>query len=181
METNDLNNLVQAASKGDADSFSRLCGQYYPAMVAIAYSRLSDKDLAEDAAQESFYIAFRDISRLKKADLFVMWLAGICRNISSDMAKKRKRNEHIQLEDCEIHSNEKVEQNNNDELVKDIVSKLPLKSKEVVLLKFYNKLSYEEIARVLGISQEAVNGRLRRAKKFIAKELSRLDSIEVDL
>ena len=181
VETNDLNNLVQAASKGDADSFSRLCTRYYPAMVAIAYSRLSDKDLAEDAAQEAFYIAFRDISRLKNADLFVRWLARICRNISSDMAKKRKRNEHIQLEDCEIHSSEKVEQSNYDELVKDIISKLPLKSKEIVFLKFYNKLSYEEISKVLGISQEAVNGRLRRAKKFIAKELSRLDSIEVDL
>ena len=181
MEKNDELILIQAASKGDAESFSRLCTRYYPAMVAIAYSRLSDKDLAEDAAQDAFYIAFRDISRLKKADLFVRWLAGICRNISSDMAKKRKRNEHIQLEDCEIHSNEKVERSSHDELVKKIVLKLPSKSKEVVFLKFYNKLSYEEISKVLGISQEAVNGRLRRAKKLIAKELSKYDSVEVEL
>ena len=181
VETNDLNNLVQAASKGDADSFSRLCTRYYPAMVAIAYSRLSDKDLAEDAAQEAFYIAFRDISRLKKADLFASWLAGICRNISSDMAKKRKRNEHIRLEDCEIHSNEKTQDGNCDEAVRSIITKLPEKLREVIFLKFYNKLSYQEISNMLGISLEAVNGRLRRAKKLIAKELGRIDSVEVDL
>jgi DNA-directed RNA polymerase specialized sigma24 family protein len=88
VETNDEINLVQAASNGDADSFSRLCAHYYPALVAIAYSHLSDKDIAEDAAQETLYIAYRDISKLKKADLFVSWLTRICRNISSDMANK---------------------------------------------------------------------------------------------
>ncbi|MBN1973979.1 MAG: RNA polymerase sigma factor [Sedimentisphaerales bacterium] len=181
METNDLNNLVQAALKGDADSFSRLCGQYYPVMVAIAYSQLSDKDLAEDAAQETLFIAYLDISKLKKADLFISWLTRICRNISSDMAKKRKRHEHIRLEDCEIHSNEKIQDENCDEVVRSIITKLPEKLREVIFLKFYNKLSYQEISNVLGISLEAVNGRLRRAKKLIAKELGKIDSVEVDL
>lgn len=181
VETNDLNNLVQATSKGDADSFNRLCAQYYPALVAIAYSQLSDKDMAEDAAQEALYIAYRDISKLKKADLFVGWLTKICRNISSDLAKKRKRHEHVQLEDCDIHSNEKARQENCDEVIRSIITKLPEKLREVIFLKFYNKLSYQEISNVLGISLEAANGRLRRAKKLIAKELSRQDSVEVDL
>lgn len=181
VETNDQINLVQAASKGDADSFSRLCTQYYPAMVAIAYSQLSDKDLAEDAAQEALFVAFRDISKLKKADSFVSWLTRICRNISSDIAKKRKKDEHIRLEDCEIHSNEKTQDGNYDEVVRSIIAKLPEKLREVIFLKFYNKLSYHEISNVLGISLEAVNGRLRRAKKLIVKELSRYDSVEVDL
>ena len=51
VETNEEINMVQAALKGDADSFSRLCTRYYPVMVAIAYSQLSDKNLAKDAAQ----------------------------------------------------------------------------------------------------------------------------------
>ena len=181
VEKNDELILIQAASKGDADSFSRLCEQYYPAMVAIAYAQLSDKDLAEDAAQEVFYVAFRDISKLKKADLFIGWLTKICRNISSDMAKKRKRDKYIQLEDCQNHSNEKAGQDYYNEILSGIISGLPLKAREVVFLKFYNKLSYQEISNLLGISQEAVNGRLRRAKKLIAKELSRHDSVEVEL
>jgi DNA-directed RNA polymerase specialized sigma24 family protein len=50
-------NLVAAALKGDAESFSRLCEQYYPALVAVAYSQLSDRGLAEDAAQEALLTA----------------------------------------------------------------------------------------------------------------------------
>ena len=78
--------LVRAALNGDADSFGRLCERYYPAMVAIAYSRLSDRDLAQDTAQEAFFVAFRNISKLKKESHFSRWVAGICRNIASDMA-----------------------------------------------------------------------------------------------
>jgi len=181
VEKKDEINLVQAASKGDVDSFSSLCAQYYPALVAIAYSRLSDKDLAEDAAQETLYIAYRDISRLKKSDLFVSWIMRICRNISSDMAKKRKRNNYSQLEDCEVHSKEQTQNEYYDEILRIIIQGLPLNAREIVFLKFYNKMSYQEISEVLGISLEAVNGRLRRAKKLIAKELSRLDSVEVVL
>jgi len=173
--------LLKAVLNGDADSFSRLCERYYPAIVAIAYSRLCDRDLAEDAAQEAFYVAFRDISKLKEANHFGRWLTKICRNISSDMAKARRRDKLIAVEDFELHSNEKTEQENYDEVVRSIISKLPLKAREVIFLRFYNKLSYQEISNVLGISQEAVNGRLRRAKKNIAKELHRQASLEVDL
>ena len=173
--------LLKAALNGDADSFNRLCERYYSAIVAIAYSRLSDRNLAEDAAQEAFYVAFRDISKLKEANHFGRWLTKICRNISSDMAKARRRDKLIAVEDFELHSNEKTEQENYDEAVGSIISKLPLKAREVIFLRFYNKLSYQEISNVLGISQEAVNGRLRRAKKLIIKVLGRHDSVEVDL
>jgi RNA polymerase sigma-70 factor (ECF subfamily) len=73
--------LVRAASRGDVDSFSRLCERYYSVIVAIAYSQISDRGLAEDAAQEAFFVAFRDISKLKKVSHFGRWLTKICRNI----------------------------------------------------------------------------------------------------
>jgi len=69
--------LVRAALNGDADSFGRLCERYYSAMVAIAYSRLCDRDLAEDAAQEAFFVAFRNISKLKKKRHFSRWAPGM--------------------------------------------------------------------------------------------------------
>jgi RNA polymerase sigma-70 factor (ECF subfamily) len=163
--------LIQAALNGDADSFNRLCEQYYSAMVAIAYSRLSDRDLAEDAAQEAFYIAFRDISKLKEPNHFGRWLTKICRNISSDMAKVKTRDKLIPIRDCEAPSRDDDKQDSYVEMVRSIISKLPSKAKEVIYLRFYNKLSYQEISNVLGISQEAVNGRLRRAKKLIIKKV----------
>ncbi len=181
VKDNTEQNLVQAASNGDADSFSRLCERYYSAMVAIAYSQLGDRGLAEDAAQEAFFVAFRDISRLKKANHFGRWLAQISRNIASDMAKKRKRDKLIPIEDYDSVSNDEDKQDNNVEAVRRIISGLPVKLREVIYLRYYDKMSYQQISNLLVISQEAVNGRLRRAKKLIARKLLRKGSVEVKL
>ncbi len=86
-------NLVAAAARGDAESFSRLCEQYYPALVAIAYSHLADRGLAEDAAQESLLAAYRGISALKEPARFAGWLATICRNTAIDMAKTARQDQ----------------------------------------------------------------------------------------
>jgi RNA polymerase sigma-70 factor (ECF subfamily) len=173
--------LVRAALNGDADSFGALCERYYCSMVAIAYSRLSDRDLAEDAAQEAFFVAFRHISKLNKENHFSRWVAGICRNIASDMAKARIRNKVLSIQDCEPLSKDQAKEAGDVEIVRSIVAELPVKMKEVVFLRYYNQMSYQQIADVLGISQEAVNGRLRRAKRTVARELRRRASLEVEL
>ncbi|MDD5328170.1 MAG: RNA polymerase sigma factor [Phycisphaerae bacterium] len=172
--------LVQAALDGDSESFSRFCERYYSAIVAIAYSRLSDRNLAEDAAQEAFLVAFRNISQLKKASHFGRWLAKISRNIASDMAKARRRDKLIPIEDCDSVSNNRDEQDNVD-VVRRIISGLPVRIREVIYLRYYEKMSYQQISNMLGISQEAVNGRLRRAKKAIARKLRSKSSVEVKL
>jgi RNA polymerase sigma-70 factor (ECF subfamily) len=149
-------------------------------MAAIAYSQLCDRDLAEDAAQEAFLVAFRDLSKLKKPGRFGRWLARICRNVASDMAKARIRDKRTPIQDCGSASNDRDEQDNV-EVVRSIISELPVKNREVVYLRYYDQMSYEKISNVLGVSQEAVNGRLRRAKRIIAKELLRRASVEVNL
>jgi len=150
-------------------------------MVAIAYSRLRDRDLAEDAAQEAFLSAFRNISKLRDAKQFGRWATGICRNVSSDMARERAGNKLIGIHDRDLPSKKQNENGNNVEAVKNIIAELNVGMKEVIYLRYYSKMSYQQISNVLGISQEAVNGRLRRAKKVIAKKLSRLTSVEVKL
>ena len=173
--------LVRAAVNGDVDSFGSLCERYYCAIVAIAYSRLRDRDLAEDAAQEAFLSAFRNISKLRDAKQFGRWATGICRNVSSDMARERAGNKLIGIHDRDLPSKKEDENENNVETVKNIIAELNVGMKEVIYLRYYSKMSYQQISNVLGISQEAVNGRLRRAKKVIAKKLSRLTSVEVKL
>ncbi|MHC4534446.1 MAG: RNA polymerase sigma factor [Planctomycetota bacterium] len=181
MKDNTEQNLVQDASNGDTDSFSRLCERYYSAMVAIAYSQLADRGLAEDAAQEAFFVAFRDISKLKNANHFGRWLAKISRNIASDMAKARRRDKLFPIENRDSVSNDEDKEDNNVEVIRRIISELPVKLREVIYLRYYDKMSYLQISEIIGISQEAVNGRLRRAKKLIAKKLLPKGSVEVKL
>ena len=83
--------LVVSAQKGDIDSLGKLYEQYYTAMVWLAFSILTDRSLAEDAAQETFAIACQQLVRLKQPEKFASWLAGICRNVAFQMVRDRKK------------------------------------------------------------------------------------------
>ena len=161
--------LVRSAIDGDAESFTELCQRYYPAMVAIAHSVLGDRHLAEDAAQQAFAKAAVKLPQLKKETRFGNWLAVICRNIAKDIARM-KENFHSTDDLSTIEA--KSSDDETVEAVRQAISRLPASARELVFLRFYDGMSYEQISAVLGISGQAINGRLRRAKKKVADYLS---------
>ena len=162
--------LVDSAVGGDIESFGELCRRYYAAMVAIAYSILSDHQLAEDAAQESFARALVNLRSLKNKNRFAPWLAAICRNVAKDMIAAKAR--HISTED--ISQADKVENHDeNDRAIRRVIEHLPESTKDLVVLRYYDGLSYEQISSVLGISKTSINGRLTRAKRKMANYLRR--------
>lgn len=172
--------LVSAALRGDAGSFGRLCDQYYPALVAIAYSQLTDRGLAEDAAQESLLAAYRGIGKLKQPERFAGWLTGICRNIAIDMARARAREKHAGVEDCSPTLNPSRHEDDIVATMREIILSLEPDMREVIYLKYYGRMDYGRIARMLGVSEEAVNGRLRRARDTIRRQLQRRASMEAE-
>ena len=173
-------NLVAAALRGDAESFSRLCEQHYPALVAIAYAQLADRGLAEDAVQEALLAAYRDIAKLKQPERFIGWLAAICRNTAIDMAKARARVMHAEALEHAGASNANCREDDTVAATREIILQLEPGLRDVVYLKYYNHMSYGQIAQMLGISAEAVNGRLRRARDRIRRELRRHPATEIE-
>jgi RNA polymerase sigma-70 factor (ECF subfamily) len=162
--------LVRSAINGDAEGFTELCQRYYPAMVAIAHSVLGDRHLAEDAAQQAFAKAAVKLPKLQKENRFAGWLAVISRNIAKDMAR---RTENLQCTDELSIAAAKSSDDETAEVVREAISKLSASARELVFLRFYDGMSYEQISAVLGISEQAINGRLRRAKKKMAGYLRR--------
>jgi RNA polymerase sigma-70 factor (ECF subfamily) len=162
--------LVEAALAGDIDSFGQLARRYYASIAAIAYSILADHQLAEDAAQEAFARALTNLSKLRKPDKFAPWLAQICRNVAKDMVAAKAR--QINTEDS-CRAPDSSGPDDNVEAVRRSIEQLPFRAREVIVLRYYNGLSYEEISSVLGISRATVNGRLTRAKRKMAKYLKR--------
>jgi RNA polymerase sigma-70 factor (ECF subfamily) len=162
--------LVDAAVGGDIESFGELCRRYYSPMVAIAYSLVSDHQLAEDAAQESFARALVSLRKLKNKARFGPWLAAICRNAAKDMlaAKTRRINAAALSQQTPTGSH-----NENGMLIRRAIEQLPAPARELIVLRYYNNLSYEEIASVSGVSPAAINGRLARAKRKMARYLKR--------
>ena len=160
--------LIEAANGGDIESFGLLCRRYYAAMVALGYSVLGEHQLAEDAAQESFARAMVNLRNLKNKNRFAPWLSGICRNVAKDMLTAKVR--RISTDDISP-AEQSCNSDQNDKLIRRAIEQLPEPAKELVVLRYFDGLSYELISSVLGISKASINCRLTRAKRKIANYL----------
>lgn len=184
MEWSDLtaetpdNVLVEGALAGEERSFTELCRRYYPALVAIGHAILGDRHLAEDAAQQALAKAALNLLHLQKTEQFGCWVAAICRNAARDMARANHRRQCYEERPVEA-----VETQRDDAgpAVRAALDELEPQAREVIYLRFYDGLSYERISEVLGISEQAINGRLRRAKKKLAGHLRRQGFGEVQI
>lgn len=178
MEDRSDNLLVEQAIRGDGESFSELCRRYYGPLVAIGHAILGDRHLAEDAAQEAFAKAAVHLPKLRRADQFGSWVAAICRNEARDLCRAHRQ---ARVEDQTLQEEAAAGTDETCEAVRIALKGLPEEARELVFLRFYDGLSYDQISAVLGISEQAINGRLRRAKRQLAERLRRHGFDEVGL
>lgn len=162
--------LVSAALSGDVESFVTLCHRYYPTLVAIAHSVLGDSHLSEDAAQEALAKACRKLDGLKSPRRFGAWLAAICRNEARNILRRNPRTQNLGDRDV---PKDAAEPDHDVEAVRQALKILPVESRELLYLRYKNALSYQAISDLLGISPQAVHGRLRRARQTVREHLER--------
>jgi RNA polymerase sigma-70 factor (ECF subfamily) len=165
--------LVEAAQHGRLDSFGALYQRYHNSIVALAYAQLGDKHSAEDAAQEVFAIACRDLRSLRDRDKFGAWLGGICRNVTKQTLRVKTRTAPLPAEAEEVAADGQPEQEEQWDAVRKAVWKLPEAERELVVMRYFNGFSQAKISQVLDMTPAAVNGRLTRAKRRIAQLLER--------
>lgn len=169
--------LVAAARRGDADSFAELYHRHYVAAVGIAYANLSDRHLAEDAAQEAFAIVCRDLARLRRDDKFVHWLNAIARKVARRLAKWKSRGGLPEDLPWAAGTNRGPDQADSREdrerLVRQAMQRLSAGAREIVSLRYFSGLTHEQIAATLGISADAVHSRLCRARRKMGDFLKR--------
>jgi RNA polymerase sigma-70 factor (ECF subfamily) len=169
--------LVEAAQHGRLDSFGALYQRYHNPMVALAYAQLGDKHTAEDAAQEVFAIACRDLGSLRDRAKFAAWLGGICRNVCRQMLRAKVRTAPLpgspadpgwESEAAQVGG---PEQQERWDAVRRAVWQLPTEERELVVMRYFDGFSQARISQVLDLTPAAVNGRLTRAKRKIAELL----------
>jgi len=163
--------LVRRALEADPESFGELCRRYYNSLTAVAYSILPDHHLAEDAAQETLAAACRQLPKLKKPERFGLWIAAICRNVARDMLREMQRQRKPD-EAC-LRRDSDCQNEDRKAILDQALQQLPQHLREAIFLRFYNEMTYEQMARILGASEQTIDGRIRRAKKKIALYLKR--------
>jgi RNA polymerase sigma-70 factor, ECF subfamily len=161
--------LVEAARDGDVESFGELYRRHYAAVVGMAYSVVADRHLAEDAAQEAFVVACRELPRLRRGERFGPWIGTIAKWVAGRMTRSR-RDRGLVAEQTVVAPAANPGPHTND-LVRQAVEDLPRRAREVVVLHYFTGLSHKEIAASLGVSAEAVHGRLVRARRILADRL----------
>jgi len=175
--------LILKAQKGDSYSFDLLVKRYQKKIYYLAYRLVKNHDSADDIAQETFIHAYYAIKSFKVGLSFYTWLYRICMNLSINFLKRQKfvipesRFVHTGKRPLEEEANPLEREVTTLDPLSELASKelgnkieraldsLPPKYKAVLILRIYEDLSYEEIARTLKISIGTVMSRLFRARE----------------
>lgn len=174
-----LAELVKKSQSGDNNAFAELYTATYQRQYRYSYKYLRDEHLAQDALQETFVQAFRQIQTLQNPELFVAWLNRINFRVCYDMSKKQHDDvmddETVRKVNTEMQSRQNVE----DEIVEidsrryimNQVMNLPLTESQVIVQHYYQRCTLAEIGNNLDISRSTVKRYLRSGKKHLHKLL----------
>ncbi|HLM86302.1 MAG TPA: sigma-70 family RNA polymerase sigma factor [Solirubrobacteraceae bacterium] len=161
--------VAAAAAPGalSAEVFAALFRECGADVHGYAISLLGDRSAAEDVTALAFERLYRSRSRLDhRRGTPRAWLFAIARNAALDELRRRRRQPRYELEDelaADRDCLEALEHVERRATVRAALAALPLREREVVLLKFHGQLSNSELARALGISESNAGTRLHRA------------------
>jgi len=178
--------LVEGARRGDDAAFALLIARHWPLLIAICRRMLRDDTLAEDAAQEAILRASSQLDRLRDAERFGPWLAGIGVNVCRDLARGKHLGESSWdglaevrgWADQEIDLAASVEAADLAAQVREAVEALPNGQRRAVQLFYLAGLTYAETATQLGIQVGTVRTRLHKARETLRHRLQALGKEE---
>lgn len=169
--------------KKDPEYFAVLVERYVPKLTRYIRRRsLATSDDIDDLLQNIFIKVYRNINEYNSSLLFSSWIYRITHNEMIDWYRREKRRVTLSLDDDAqdiisklISEDDQTARFSNEEQKQYIINtlnKLDEKYKEILLLRFFEEKSYEEIADILKIPAGTVAVRINRAKKQLQKSLT---------
>jgi RNA polymerase sigma-70 factor (ECF subfamily) len=178
--------LIEAAQRGDLESFNLLILRYQNLLFGIALRLLNDEDLAADAVQEALVSAFRRFHTFR-GDSLRSWLARVVVNACYDELRKKRRQHSIPLEQFNAEGDEietsywlvdpqadpelQFESTELETVLHKSLNKLPPVYRLMLQLVDIEGLSYDEAAMAAGIPVGTVKSRLARARLQMQRSL----------
>ena len=178
----DFRLIDQATTQNDEQAFAELMKRYKKPVYHMILKMVRNVDDAEDLTIEAFAKAFKNLSRFKKDYTFSTWLFRIATNNAIDFIRKKKLETmsldssfkddsgeavKIDVEDNELNPMEETIKSQKIELIRVFVDKLPPKYQRLVKLRYFDELSYEEIAKELEAPLGTVKAQLHRARELM--------------
>jgi RNA polymerase sigma-70 factor (ECF subfamily) len=164
--------LVTRCRAGDDGAFTELVGLYQARMAYFVRQLLMDAALADDVLQEVWLAVFRGLPRLRSPASFQAWLYRIAR--SKACHELRRRHKWIELEEEPAAAAPDSEQEFSPQQAEAIHRSLKLLSpqhREVLILRFLEGMTYEQISEVVGCHVGTVRSRLHHAKSALRRQM----------
>jgi RNA polymerase sigma-70 factor (ECF subfamily) len=174
--------LVRAARNGRREAFEELVRRYAAKISAVCGSRLGRRGPVDDMVQEAFLRGYRSLGTLAEPEKFGSWLYGIAARACLDWLKAKERSqvsfealgpEKSRGDFPGERSVQLPEENDRHQRLLDEVHALPEIYREVVMLFYYRRQTYQEMGALLELSPAAINARLSKARSMLRERLAR--------
>ena len=183
--------LVAAAKRGEPQAFETLLKKYRKSVYYMLLKMVKNADDAEDLTQEAFAKAFNSIEKFDSKYAFSTWLFRIATNNCIDFIRKKRvqtvsidqpvegddgSNMKFDVRDEDLYPNEHMLKQQRKKYLNMAIKRLPEKYRILVELRYFQELSYEEVAQELEIPLGTVKAQLFRARELLNQELKNLKS-----
>jgi RNA polymerase sigma-70 factor, ECF subfamily len=176
----EIKKIIEKAINGDQVAFTSLLDMYWNEVYGFMLKRTENETDAEDITIETFSKAFDKIASYNSEFQFNTWLIAIAKNVHIDMLRKKKSTLFVDMNDEEDHQAYNVADTTpsaEDKLITEqnlsrllaYIKELKPHYQEVIQLRYFQELSYQEIAEHLDEPLNNVKIKLLRAKKLLAE------------
>lgn len=175
-----LARLVLRFKQRDTDAFAELYALTYNKVYNYARHYLKDEYLAQDAMQEVYISAFRNIDKLSEPTLFIAWLNRISFHVCYDI--RQKQYGHRDFSDPELLELVRDERPLSDPEVlalhldevgrlRRAIDELPSQERAALVMRYYNDMKLEEIASTMELSRSTIKRYITSGKERLARKL----------
>ena len=183
----DLKLINRALASGDPAAYSELMKLYRDPLYFMLYEKVSDQELAKDLTIESLGKAFQKLHLYTPDYTFSTWLFTVARNHCIDYLRKHKlptisivkmmldedgKRTNFDLVSKDLNPEQKMEKKQRIAFLRQIVDQLKPVYRDLVKMRYFKELSYEEIAQTLDIPIGTVKAQLHRSREQLFKILS---------
>lgn len=171
-----MEKYVRKAKKGNADAFLKILDHYKEDLYRIAFVYVKNEADALDIMQEVAYKSFKSIHQLKEAAYLKTWLTRITINCSVDLLKKSQHLsffEKIPEAEFEFEADHMMKMT-----LEDLLKILSVEEKTVILLRYYEQYTFQEIANLLNIPLGTAKTTVYRALKTLRQSMIERGSMD---
>lgn len=183
MQTTSDEQIVESALRGDADAFGEIVRRWERRIYALAYGMLGREEDARDATQETFLAAFRNLRGFRGEAKVSSWLHRIAVNQCITRQRRARVRSETALEDetergadsfsiaASLSPASQAESRERTEVVRRAVAALPPELRQVIVMKEFEEMTFQEIAATLELPLSTVKSRLYTALKQLRMRL----------